>query len=107
EAQYTVGVMIYNRLFQKGGADKSNYDPRPDPNARPKDPPKTPPPFNLGDIMGENRARISDLGIKYMTEAIELRPAYKEAMGFMSLLYRQKALAYLDKPAEWELCVNT
>lgn len=107
EAQYTVGVMIYNRLFQKGGADKGTYDPRPDPNARPKDPPKTPPPFNMGDIMGSERIRLSDLGIKYMTQAIELRPNYREAMGFMSLLYRQKSLGYLDKPTEWELCINT
>lgn len=107
EAQYTVGVMIYNRLFQKGGADKGTYDPRPDPNASKKDPPKTPPPFTLGDIMGAERVRVADLGIGYMTKAIELRPNYREAMGFMSLLYRQKSLGYLDKPAEWEVCINT
>lgn len=107
EAQYTVGVMIYNRLFQKGGADKGTYDPRPDPNASKKDPPKTPPPFTLGDIMGAERIRLADLGIQYMTRAIELRPSYREAMGFMSLLYRQKSLSYLDKPSEWELVINT
>lgn len=108
EAHYTVGVMIYNRLFQKGGADKAAYDPRPDPNVDPKKaPPKTPPPFSLGDLMGAERVRIADLGIKYMTRALEIRPSYREAMGFMSLLYRQKAFGYLDKPAEWELCVNT
>lgn len=121
EAQYTVGVMIYNRLFQKGGSDKGTYDPRPDPNAEPPKPKKkgkkgkeepevaakTPPPFNLGDLMGAERARVSDLGIKYMTRAIELRPNYREAMGFMSLLYRQRSLAFLDKPVEWESCVNT
>jgi tetratricopeptide (TPR) repeat protein len=122
EAQYTVGVMIYNRLFQKGGSDKGTYDPRPDPNAEPPPKPKkkgkkgkeepvvatkTPPPFNLGDLMGAERARVADLGIKYMTRAIELRPNYREAMGFMSLLYRQKSLAFLDKPVDWELCINT
>ena len=42
-----------------------------------------------------------------MTRAIELRPNYREAMGFMSLLYRQKSLSYLDKPTDWELCINT
>jgi hypothetical protein len=25
----------------------------------------------------------------------------------MSLLYRQKAFGFLDKPADWELCINT
>jgi tetratricopeptide (TPR) repeat protein len=108
EAQYTVGVMIYNRLFQKGGADKAAYDPRPDPNADPKkDPPKTPPPFTLGDLMGAERVRVADLGIKYMNRALELRPTYKEAMGFMSLLWRQRAFGYLDKPVDWEVCINT
>jgi tetratricopeptide (TPR) repeat protein len=107
EAQYTVGVMIYNRLFQKGGADKATYDPRPDPNADPKAPPKMPPPFTLGDLMGAERVRVADLGIQYMAKALEIRPSYREAMGFMSLLYRQKAFAFLDKPTEWELCINT
>jgi tetratricopeptide (TPR) repeat protein len=107
EAQYTVGVMIYNRLFQKGGADKASYDPRPDPNADPKAPPKTPPPFTMGDLMGPERVRVADLGIQYMTRALEIRPSYREAMGFMSLLYRQKAFGLFDKPAEWELTVNT
>jgi tetratricopeptide (TPR) repeat protein len=107
EAQYTVGVMMFNRLFQKGGADKANYDPRPDPNANPKDPPKVPPPFTIGDLMGSERVRIADLAIQYMTKALEIRPNYREAMGFMSLLYRQKAFAFLDKPVEWELWVNT
>jgi tetratricopeptide (TPR) repeat protein len=107
EAQYTVGVMMFNRLFQKGGADKASYDPRPDPNANPKDPPKVPPPFTIGDLMGSERVRIADLAIQYMTKALEIRPNYREAMGFMSLLYRQKAFAFLDKPTEWELWVNT
>jgi tetratricopeptide (TPR) repeat protein len=107
EAQYTVGVMIYNRLFQKGGADKAAYDPRPDPNADPKAPPKTPPPFTMGDLMGAERVRVADLGIQYMTRALEIRPSYREAMGFMSLLYRQKAFGFFDKPADWELCINT
>lgn len=106
EAQYTVGVMIYNRLFQKGGADKATYDPRPDPNADPKAPPKTPPPFTLGDLIGAERVRVADLAIQYMTRALEIRPTYREAMGFMSLLYRQKAYGLFDKPTEWEACIN-
>jgi tetratricopeptide (TPR) repeat protein len=106
EAQYTVGVMIYNRLFQKGGADKATYDPRPDPND-PKAPAKAPPPFTMGDLMGAERVRVADIGIQDMNRALEIRPSYREAMGFMSLLYRQKAFGLFDKPADWELCVNT
>ena len=108
EAQYTVGVMVFNRLFQKGGADKGSYDPRPDPNLSPKEQPvKTPPPFVVGDVIGSERIRLAELGIKYMTRAIELRPNYREAMGFMGLIYRQKAIGFLDKPIEWELCTTT
>jgi tetratricopeptide (TPR) repeat protein len=107
EAQYTVGVMIYNRLFQKGGADKGSYDPRPDPNADPKTTePKFPPPFTVGDLIGSERVKMADLGLTYLNRALELRPGYREAMGFMSLMYRQKAYAYLEKPAEWERWVT-
>ena len=108
EAQYTVGVMLYNRLFQKGGADKGSYDPRPDPNLDPKEQEaKVPPPFTVGDVMGAERIRLADLGVQYMNRALELRPNYSEAMVFMSLLFRQKAFGYFDKPTEWEVCFNT
>lgn len=107
EAQYTVGVMIYNRLFQKGGADKGSYDPRPDPNVDPKKAePRFPPPFTVGDLIGSERVKMADLGLQYLNRALELRPGYREAMGFMSLLYRQKAYAYLEKPVEWERWVT-
>jgi tetratricopeptide (TPR) repeat protein len=107
EAQYTVGVMLFNRLYQKGGADKGTYDPRPDPNVDPKNaPPRFPPPYSMGDLIGSERVRMADLGIQYMTRALEIRPTYREAMGFMSLLYRQKAYAFLEKPIEWEQWIN-
>jgi tetratricopeptide (TPR) repeat protein len=50
EAQYAVGVFIWNRLFQKGGgADKATFDPR--------DPKAFPPPFGDSDIVGEARVQ--------------------------------------------------
>jgi tetratricopeptide (TPR) repeat protein len=106
EAQHTVGVMIYQRLAQKGGSpDKSSYDPRPDPNASPKEQAlKMAPPFTVGDIVGSERARLADLGVNYLNRALEIRPGYQEALVFMGLLYRQKAFAYFEKPTEWELC---
>ena len=106
EAPYTVGVMIYNRLAAKGGSpDKSSYDPRPDPNLSPKEQPvKTPPPFTVGDIIGSDRVKLADLGIEYLNRAMAIRPNYREAMVFMGLVYRQRAFAYFDKPAEWEQC---
>jgi tetratricopeptide (TPR) repeat protein len=109
EAQYAVGVMIHNRLYQKGGADKGTYDPRPDPNADPKKKnvePKVPPPFSLGDILGANRVELAELGIKFLDRAIAIRPTYREAMAFEGLLLRQKAYAFLEQPTEWEACIT-
>jgi tetratricopeptide (TPR) repeat protein len=117
EEQYAVGAMIFARLYQKGGADKAAYDPRPDPNeepppkpkpvkkrgrkgklakAEPPPPPsKMPPPFTVGDVVGAERVRLADIGLKYLQRAIELRSNYREAIGFMSLLYRQISVPYL------------
>lgn len=119
EEQYAVGVMIFQRLYQKGGADpeKAKFDPRPDPNAAPPKrkrrgrkaepaPLKIPPAFTVGDIVGAERVRLSDLGLKYLERALEIRPNYKEAMAFMNLIYRQKSFAYLERPAEWEPLFN-
>jgi tetratricopeptide (TPR) repeat protein len=117
EAQYAVGVMIFNRLFQKGGADKGNYNPWPDPNIDPKAKGKgkgkdkakdlkQPPPFTMGDVMGAERVRLSDLGISYLNRALEVRPDYREAIAYMVLLYRQKAYAFLEKPEEWQACID-
>jgi len=123
EEQYAVGVMIFNRLYQKGGADKGTFDPRPDPNevpppkvvkrrgkkvaaAPPPPPGKMPPPFTVGDVMGSERARLADIGLDYLQRAMKIRANYREAMGFLSLLYRQKSFAYLEKPQEWEPLFN-
>jgi hypothetical protein len=126
EEQYAVGAMIFARLYQKGGADKAGYDPRPDPNEVPPPPPKAskrrgkkhakaepppvptkmPPPFTVGDIVGNERVRLADIGLKYLQRAIDLRPNYREAIGFISMIYRQKSFAYLEKPTEWEPLVN-
>jgi tetratricopeptide (TPR) repeat protein len=107
EAHYGVGVLIHNLLFQKGGSDKSSYDPRPDPNLDPKKaPPKVPPPFGEEDIVGDERIKLADQGIAYLEKAIEIRPEYKEAFIYINLLYRQKSLAYLENWQEWQKCID-
>ena len=124
EEQYAVGAMVFARLYQKGGADKAAFDPRPDPNeapppkpvkrhgkkhakAEPPPPPgKLPPPFTVGDVVGAERVRLADIGLKYLQRAMELRPNYREAIGFTSMLYRQKSFAYLEKPTDWEPLFN-
>jgi tetratricopeptide (TPR) repeat protein len=136
EAQYAVGVYIWQQLFQRGGGpDKASYDPRPDPNApataaatepapgkgkgkgkkgkrargkkvAPAVAIKQPPPFTMGDITGTQRVALSDLAMKYLERALALRPKYREAMIYMNLVLRQKSLAYLTNPTEWQACID-
>lgn len=135
EAQYAVGVYIWQQLFQRGGGpDKAAYDPRPDPNApataetapskgkgkgkggkkgkrgkksaAPPPPVKQPPPFTMGDITGTQRIALADLAMKYLERAVALRPKYREALIYMNLVMRQKSLAYLNNPTEWQACID-
>jgi len=121
EAQYGVGVFLWQQLFQKGGGpDKASYDPRvaaAEPEVKPtkkkgrhaEKPPeneKKPPPFALGDVIGEQRIRLADTAISYLKKAVELRAKYAEAMTYLNLIYRQKSYAYFDNPVEWQNCLN-
>jgi tetratricopeptide (TPR) repeat protein len=115
EAQYGVGVFIWNQLFQKGGgAEMAAFDPRPDPNpadarkaARAGAPPaKIPPAPGLGDIVGSARIQMADLGIAYLTRALALRPHYRDAMVYLNLLYRQRSFAFFHDPAAWQTNVD-
>jgi tetratricopeptide (TPR) repeat protein len=105
EAQYAVGVFIWQQLSQKGGGpDKQAYDPTPDPN-KPRER-KIPPAFGFGDIVSQQRIDMADLGIQYLKKALEMKPKYHEAMTYLGLLNRQKSFAYLDDAPEWRKCVD-
>jgi tetratricopeptide (TPR) repeat protein len=111
EVHYAVGVFVWQQLFQRGGGpDKAGFDPRPSPaeasKPKGKQPRKVPPPFSAGDITGGARVAMADLGIKYLERAIALRPTYREAMVYLNLLYRQKAMAYFDAPESWQTAVD-
>jgi tetratricopeptide (TPR) repeat protein len=105
EAQYSVGVYIWQQLMQKGGGpDKASFDPRPDPN-KPRII-KVPPPFGAGDIVGQQRVDLADKGVQFLEKAVSIKPKYFESMVYVNLLYRQKAIAYLDAPEEWQKCID-
>jgi tetratricopeptide (TPR) repeat protein len=102
EAQYAVGVSIFNLLFLKGGGnDKSAYDPRTQPAEQ-----NPPPAFGASDIAGEERLKLADQGIRYLKQALAVRPTYRDAMTYLNLLYRQKSFALFDRPAEWQACIE-
>ena len=105
EAQYAVGVFIWSQLFQKGGgAEMAAFDPRPDPS-KPKEK-KTPPPPGLGDIGGAQRVRMAELGISYLERALKLRPRYPEALVYLSLLERQKAIGLFADPQRYQAAID-
>jgi tetratricopeptide (TPR) repeat protein len=105
EAQYAVGVYVWQQLFAKGGgADKAGYDPRIPPGQ--KKPAAPPPTFAGDDLVGQQRVDLADVGIKYLERAVQLRPAYSEAMAYLNLLYRQRSFALFDQPAEWQKSVD-
>ena len=102
EAQYAAGVLIYNLLFEKGGSgDNAAFDPRP--GAKVDQPP---PSFAQGDLVNQERARLADVGLQHLEKALAIRPGFAEAMAYMNLLHRQKALAFLDAPERWQEQMN-
>jgi tetratricopeptide (TPR) repeat protein len=106
EAQYGVGVFIWQQLQTHGGGqDKATFDPRPDPN-NPRAKPKTPPPWGMGDIVSQQRVDMADKGIEYLQKALSIRPKYFEAMVYVNLLYRQRSFAFFDDPPEWQKSVD-
>jgi tetratricopeptide (TPR) repeat protein len=120
EAQYAVGVFAWQELFRRGGGpEQAAFDPRPDPaapqavrkgsrkGAKKSEPQKKqPPPTRLGDIVGQKRAALADLGIKYLERAVALQPKYREAMAYLALLHRQKAIAFFAEPDKWQAMID-
>ena len=45
-------------------------------------------------------------GVKYLQRALALRPQYREAMVYLNLLLRQKAMAYFARPSLWQACID-
>lgn len=102
EAQYGVGVFIFNLLHEKGGAGpNAKYDPRPEAN-----PDQAPPAFRPDDIVGAERVRLANLGIDHLERAVKILPTYREAMAYVTLLYRQRAMGQFDTPDAWYESLN-
>lgn len=115
DAHYSIGVLVFNRLLERGGkGHAASYDPRPNAvNTNvPADllqnlkPGEVPPLFSVTDIVGQKRSELADLGLKHLARALELRSDYSEAMIYMGLLLRQKALAYMHAPDTWQSLIQ-
>jgi tetratricopeptide (TPR) repeat protein len=107
EAQYRVGVFIWQILSSRGGgAERASFDPRPRSAAPPIAPPPPPPPPGPDDITGALRVDLADEGIRYLEKALALRPTYPEAVSYVNLLYRQKSFAYFAEPDKWQAVIE-
>jgi tetratricopeptide (TPR) repeat protein len=135
EAQYGVGTFIWQLLSGKGGgADMAAFDPRPrlptpeeaeaakiatasssvrgkkmkKPAVAAEPVPIAPPPPETApsDITGAQRIELADEGIRYLQQAVSLRPRYPEALTYLALLYRQKSFAYFGDVPQWQAAVD-
>jgi hypothetical protein len=50
---------------------------------------------------------LAQQGIECLQKALEIRPAYAEAVTYLGLLYRQESFAYFDQPAKWQAAVDS
>jgi tetratricopeptide (TPR) repeat protein len=128
EAFYGVGTFIWQILSTKGGGpEMAAYDPRPrlppapeaeipadTKNVKGKVKPAPPPvpvappaPVPGPDALsGPLRAELADEGIRYLEEAVKLRPRYSEAMTYLALLYRQKSFSFFADVPQWQANVD-
>jgi tetratricopeptide (TPR) repeat protein len=58
------------------------------------------------DIGGGQRAELADEGVRYLLQAILLRPRYAEAMTYIALLYRQKSFSFFADLRAWQAAVD-
>jgi tetratricopeptide (TPR) repeat protein len=108
EAQYSVGVYIWQQLMSHGGGQvQASFDPRFDPNKPKKKQIKLYPADAPGDIVGQQRIDLADKAIEYLQKAVSLRPKYAEAMVYVNLCYRQRAYASFQDPEQWQKDMDT
>jgi tetratricopeptide (TPR) repeat protein len=133
EAFYGVGTFTWQILSEKGGGpEMAAYDPRPrlPPDAaaaeipaatksvkgKVKPAPATPAPTlpvappapvpGPGALSGPLRAELAGDGIRFLEEAVRLRPKYPEAMTYLALLYRQKSFSFFGELPEWQAAID-
>jgi tetratricopeptide (TPR) repeat protein len=107
EANYAVGVLIYDLLFRKGGSgSNASFDPRIEAESNQPASNQPAPNFAEEDLQGAERLRLADVGLKHLDRALAIRPKFSEAMVYKNLLHRQKAIAFWDAPERWQEQMN-
>ena len=85
EAAYTIGVIDWREAHQNALKALSSAGLNDDGRGNADAPAEV-----MTAIAAQNRALVKE-GLKYLTQAIEDRPDYSDAMAYLNLLYRRKA----------------
>ncbi|MGA8087177.1 MAG: tetratricopeptide repeat protein [Terracidiphilus sp.] len=93
EAAYTIGVIDWTQAHQNAIASLAEAGMQDDGMGDTKAPPEV-----LEKIKQQNSALVAE-ALQYLTQAVEIRPNYDDAMSFINLVYRRKADIDYNNPA--------
>lgn len=85
EAHYSIGVIDWRLAYRNAVKELSSVGMQDDGNGNPKMPKAA-----CAQLQQENGPLVTE-GIEYLQKAIDLRPAYDDAMSYINLAYRRKA----------------
>ena len=92
---YSMGVIDWTRCYQPRMEARSLLDMKPDQQLSSKNPKQK----KLCDELRARNWSVIEDGMTNLDKAIQLRPAYDDAMAYMNLMYRERADLECDDPA--------
>jgi tetratricopeptide (TPR) repeat protein len=85
EAAYTIGVIDWREAYKNAVGDLKGINMQDDGQGNAKMPKSV-----CQTIQQQNTGLVTD-GLKYLNQAVQIRPSYDDAMQYLQLMYRRKA----------------
>ncbi len=85
EAAYTIGVIDWRLAYKNAGTTLKSAGLQDDGEGNPKAPKAV-----CAAIQKENTDAVTE-GLKYLNQAVQVRPTYDDAMAYLNLMYRRQA----------------
>jgi tetratricopeptide (TPR) repeat protein len=85
EAAYTIGVIDWRLAYKNAGTTLKGAGLQDDGEGNPKAPKAV-----CAAIQKENTDAVTE-GLKYLNQAVQVRPTYDDAMAYLNLMYRRQA----------------
>lgn len=92
---YSMGVIDWTKCYQPRMEGRAVLDMKPDQHLSSKNPKQK----KLCDELRATNWSVIEDGMTNLDKAIQLRPAYDDAMAYMNLMYRERADLECDDPA--------